>query len=372
MTQTVPGQEGGAHDHEEPSRFLVNSYREWAEGEGVPIIEGFSVDLINAPVGRWERLGVNGAVVNVAGRGDFLDMWLVEIPPGQALIPQHHLFEAVAYVISGRGSTTIEAAGRSHSFEWGPKSMFALPLNAKYQFFNASGREPARIALTTSFPITMNLYHNADFIFGVDYEFTDRLRGPATHFQGAGRHVTDTHKDLRHDFWETNFVPDLGVFSELRPLDWRGKKSNGILFLLADGVLHAHMSEITVGRYKLAHRHMGGTHIYPVTGKGYSLLWYEGDTERIRIDWEHGHVYSPPDNMYHQHFNVSGEPARYFAVKFGNYRYPVTGRMSSQFTAGSKDLRERKTQIEADQEDPAIRELYLAELRKAGIEPDLT
>ena len=30
--------------------------------------------------------------------------------------------------------------GRKHSFEWGPKSLFALPLNARYQHFNASGQ----------------------------------------------------------------------------------------------------------------------------------------------------------------------------------------------------------------------------------------
>ncbi|GAA5199905.1 hypothetical protein GCM10023322_76580 [Rugosimonospora acidiphila] len=354
------------------TRFLINAYRDWVEGEGVPLIEDFAVDLRTAPVAPWPRLGVNGAVVNVAGRGDFLDLWLLDLPPGQALVPQHHLFEAVAYVISGRGSTTIETRDCSHSFEWGPKSMFALPLNARYQLFNASGREPARIALTTAFPIMMNLLHNADFIFDVDFEFAERLRGPAGHFRGEGRHLSDLHADLTHNFWETNFVPDLGVFAELRPLERRGTASNGIQFMLADGVLHAHMSEIAVGRYKKAHRHMGGTHIYPVTGAGYSLLWYEGDTTRHRVDWCHGVVYSPPDNMYHQHFNVSGEPARYFAVKMGNYRYPVTARMNSQFAASSEQIRERKTQIEYEDEDPAIRELYLSELAKVSIAPKLT
>ena len=40
---------------------------------------------------------------------------------------------------------------------------------------------------------------------------------------------------------------------------------------------------------------MGGTHIYPVSGHGYSLLWYEGNEERRRVDWSYGVVYSPPD-----------------------------------------------------------------------------
>ena len=364
MTETLHD-----HDQDEPMRFLVSSYRDWVADEGVPLVEGFSVDLRSTPVAPWARFGINGSVINVAGRGDFLDLWLLELPAGSSMTPQHHLFEAVVYVISGRGNTTIEANGHSHSFEWGPKSMFAIPLNATYQIFNSSGREPARIAVTTAFPIAMNLIRNADFIFGVDYDFSERIVAPDSHFHGSGRPILHRHNDKDEHFWETNFVPDLGVFGQLKSLERRGKASKGIKFLLAEGVLHAHMSEIPVERYKKAHRHMGGTHIYPVTGQGYSLLWYEGDTERIRVDWQHGFVYSPPDNMYHQHFNVSDEPARYFAVKMGNYRFPVTARMSGQFGATAQQIRDRKTQIEYEEQDPAIHAAYVDELRKVGREP---
>jgi uncharacterized RmlC-like cupin family protein len=347
--------------------FLISSYRDWVADEQVPLHQDFAVDLRTADVARWERFGANGAVVNVAGRGDYLDMWLLEIPPGGATVPQHHLFEAVAYVISGRGSTTVQAPDGERSFEWGPKSMFAIPLNAAYRLYNASGTTPARIALTTAFPIAMNIYRDSDFLFGTDYTFRSRFETAG--FDGNGRPVHDERHSAKHNFWVTNFVPDLGVFNKLQGLDWRGKASKGIMFLLADGVLHAHMSEIPVGSYKMAHRHMGGTHIYPVTGRGYSLLWYEGETTRRRVDWEHGWVYSPPDNMYHQHFNLSSEPSRYFAVKFGNYRYPVTGRMTDQFTdfGYSEAKRAKKTQIEYEDEDPAIRELYLQEIAKAGV-----
>ena len=359
-----------AEEHDgagEQMEFLISSYLEWVRGEGIPLHEDFGVNLMQAEVGPWERFGINGAVLNVAGRGDYLDSWLFELPAGGSSTPSHHLFEAVAYVVSGRGSTTVTTSHGSRSFEWGPKSMFCIPLNATYQLFNASGREPARIALTTAFPITMNVFHNEDFIFGTDVEFPERLG--TDDFKGGGRGIHDVRHNAEHNFWITNFVPDLARFDELKGLEWRGKASKSIMFLLAEGVLHAHMSEIPPGMYKKAHRHMGGTHIYPVTGRGYSLLWYEGSDERIRVDWEHGWCYSPPDNMYHQHFNLSDEPARYFAVKFGNYRYPVTGRMTGQFedfgySDGAKD---KKTQIEYEEEDPTIRELYLAELDKAGL-----
>jgi uncharacterized RmlC-like cupin family protein len=347
--------------------FLISSYREWVTGEKVPLHQDFAIDLREVEVAPWQRFGANGAVINVAGRGDYLDMWLLEIPPGGSTVPQHHLFEAVAYVISGRGSTTVYAPDGERSFEWGPKSMFAIPLNGGYRLYTASGTTPARIALTTAFPIAINVYRDSDFIFGTDYTFRSRFETAG--FDGKGRMVHDKTSDLYKDFWETNFVPDLGEFNELTSLEWRGKNSNSIMFLMANGALHAHCSEIPVGRYKLAHRHIGGTHIYPVNGPGYSLLWYEGDQERIRVDWDHGWSYSPPDNMYHQHFNVSDEPSRYFAVKFGNYRYPVTARMTDQFAdfGYSEGKKQKKTQIEYENEDPAIRELYLAEIAKAGL-----
>lgn len=353
----------GIHGNPE---FLIDSYRQWAKAQEVPLAEGFAIDLRSTPVGPWDLFEANGSIINVKGRGDFLDMWLLEIPPGSKTKRQRHLFETVAYVISGRGSAQIAKGEDARSFEWGPKSMFAIPLNTDYEIYNLSGREPARVALTTSFPIIMKLFRNESFIFNTEFRFPERL-GESRYYEGSGRALSDHVSGLQHNFWETNFVPDLGVFAELKPLEHRGKASNSVMFLLADGDLHAHMSEIPVGSYKKAHRHMGGTHIYPVTGRGYSLLWYEGDEERYRVDWQHGFVYSPPDNMYHQHFNLSDEPARYFAVKMGNYRYPVTDRMSGQFRAGVEEMRRTKNQIEYEDEDPAIRKLYLEELARSGV-----
>src|SRR5512140_1329202 len=98
-------------------RIGVDSYLEWLAGEGIPTVEDFGVDLFEVGTRPWARLGVNGAAVHLKGRGDFVSMFVLDIAPGAATSPQRHLYEEVLYVLSGRGSTTIEASdGRKHTF----------------------------------------------------------------------------------------------------------------------------------------------------------------------------------------------------------------------------------------------------------------
>ena len=155
--------------------FLRDPYMEWAEAEGVPLVEDFGVDLMATKTKPWARFGVDGAIVHLKGRGDFVSVFILDIPDGGETAPQRHLFEEVVYVLSGQGSTTVEtAAGGKHSFEWGPKSLFALPLNARYQHFNGSGSEPARLASTNNLCVMMKLFRSTEFIFGTSFGFTDR------------------------------------------------------------------------------------------------------------------------------------------------------------------------------------------------------
>nr|WP_239028461.1 cupin domain-containing protein [Pseudonocardia acidicola] len=312
----------------------------------------------------WARLGAHGAFVHLKGRGDFIDVVVVEIPPGGSTEPQRHLYEEVVYVLSGTGSTTIESAdgSRTHSFEWGPKSLFALPLNARYRHFNASGSEPARFASTTSLPIMMNLVHSEDFVFDHSGSFPERL-GDDRFFTGEGEFIK--MRPGRH-MWETNFVPDLATF-ELQHWSARGAGGSNMMFVLADGTMHAHISEMPVGTYKKGHRHGADFHVYAVTGNGYSLLWYEGDEEFRRVDWRHGVVYAPPDMMFHQHFNTSPEPARYLAVAMGGLRYPFTTDKRKTFMGMDVSVRDGGRQIEYEHQDPRIHQLYIDELARRGL-----
>jgi len=156
-------------------KMLLDPYAAWAAQEGVPITEDFGVDLIAVPTAHWARFGIEGGIVHLKGRGDFVSIFVLDLAPGANTSPQKHMFEEVVYVLSGHGSTTIETSdGRKHSFEWGPKSLFALPLNARYQHFNSSGRERARIASTNNLALMLNLFHNESFVFDNGYQFPER------------------------------------------------------------------------------------------------------------------------------------------------------------------------------------------------------
>jgi gentisate 1,2-dioxygenase len=346
-------------------RLLTDPYMEWLEEQNLPIVEDFGVDLLAVETAPWDLLGADAAFVNLKGRGDFISVTVVDIPPGGATEPQRHLYEEVVYVLSGRGSTTIESADgkRRHSFEWGPKSLFALPLNARYRHFNASGSEPARFASTTNLPMQLKLFHNREFVFENPWSFGERLGGER-HFAGEGDFIPT--RPGRH-MWETNFVPDLASF-ELQQWAARGAGGSNMMFVLADGTMHAHISEMPVGTYKKGHRHGADFHIYAVTGHGYTLLWYEGDEDFHRVDWRHGVVYAPADRQFHQHFNASRDPARYLAVAFGGLRYPFTEDKRKTFMGMDVSLREGGRQIEYEDEDPRIRRLYAEALAENGVE----
>jgi mannose-6-phosphate isomerase-like protein (cupin superfamily) len=344
-------------------KLLLDPYLSWAERQGVPITEDFGVDLLKAPTGPWPMLGVDGGIVHLKGRGDFVSIFVLDLGPGENTAPQKHLFEEVVYVLSGHGSTTVETSdGRKHSFEWGPKSLFALPLNARYRHFNSSGREHARLASTNNLCSMLNLFHNEAFVFDNSFDFVDRQGAPGF-FAGEGNFIPVRPG---RNMWETNFIPDLSAF-ELKTWEARGAGGSNMMFILAEGTMHAHSSQMPVGTYKKAHRHGADFHVFAVTGHGYSLLWYDGEPDFVRVDWQHGVVFAPPDQMFHQHFNTSPNPARYLAVAMGSLRYPFTADKRRVFLGVDVNVKDGGCQIEYENQDPRIHQIFLAELAKHGV-----
>jgi mannose-6-phosphate isomerase-like protein (cupin superfamily) len=346
------------------ARVAVDVYLEWLKREGIPVTEDFGVDLLKVPTGRWPRYDVAAAAVHLKGRGDFLCMFVFDIPPSGATASQRHLYEEVFYVLDGRGSTAIETPdGRKHSFEWGPRSLFAIPLNARYRLFNGSGSQPARLVSTANLPAVLNMFHDENFVFDNPWDFEARM-GSSRYFGGEGDFIP-----IRpgNHLWETNFVPDLAAI-ELQPWGDRGAGGSNIMFILADGTMHAHISEMPVGTYKKAHRHAADFHVMCVTGTGYSLLWYEGQQDWVKVDWKHGTVFAPPDRMFHQHFNTSPVPARYLATAYGSLRYPFTeSKRKSLFGGVSTSVKEGGDQIEYADQSPRVHELFKQEAAKNGV-----
>jgi len=354
-------------------RFLNDPYLSWAHGEGVPIHLDFGHDLLSLETGRWDRYDAKGCFAHTHGRGDFMANYVIEIEPGKRTAPVSHLYEAFVYVLEGYGVTKLWLAnGQEQSFEWGPKSLFAIPLNTKYQIFNGSGREKVRLSVTNDAPLTLNLYHNVDFVFNNPFQFPERI-GQPNQFTGEGELVTVRRGAgvAQLNIWETNFVPDLTGF-KLYELNERGKGSLNVSFVLADGTMHAHVSQIPAGRYKKAHRHAAGTHVHAVDGEGYSLLWYEGDSEFKEFPWKHGFMYTPPFWMFHQHFNTCGKPARYLACSLGSRRYPfISLRKKSAEGGGSTSIQNGGRQIEYEDQDPRIHRKWLEAMAVSGVPSEM-
>ena len=346
------------------SEFLRDPYLEWVAGEGVPVKEDFGVDLLHTETSPWARYGVNGSIVHLKGRGDFVSVFILDIPAGGGTSPQRHLYEEVVYVLSGQGSTSVETAdGEKISFEWGPKSLFALPLNARYQHFNGSGAEPARLASTNNLCVMMKLFRSTEFVFGTPFDFSDRAL-PSGYFSGEG----DIIPAPRGRFmWESNFIPDMGTV-ELLENPKRGKGSSTLAFILGDGMMHAHSSLMPVGTYKKAHRHGPDYHVMIIDGEGYSLFWYEGDEDFIKVDWREGWAFAPPDQMFHQHFNVCARPVRYMATAIGNSRFPFTERNTNAKLGVDLSVKDGGGQIEFEDQDPRIHPMYLEALAAHGAE----
>jgi uncharacterized RmlC-like cupin family protein len=333
-------------------------------------VDEFAVDLTTVETAPWPRLGdgIRGAFVHLKGRGDFVALQVIDIPPGGKTQRLQHLCDEVFYVLSGHGNASFEIARKETvGFEWGFRSLFSPPLNVPYRLFNGSGRETARLVCTTNLPFLFNLFRNERFLFDNPFPFQDRV-GKDAYFAGDGDFLALTPG--KH-MWETNFVADLATF-EMPEWESRGTGSRNIKFILADSAMHAHTSEMPVGTYKKAHRHGAGAHVFALTGSGYTLMWYDGDLKGDKGDfesheWKHGFVFAPPDGMFHQHFNTSPEPARYLAVSLGSHRYPVIAAKAARKNDPERAAKEGGYQIDYEDQDPRIHALWLKELAKTGV-----
>ncbi len=341
-----------------PKLARIDPYRDWAESQGVPIVKGYYIeDMSSVELGPWPRKGGRGAILNLDTTGA-KDAHIVEIAPGGTSEPEHHMYEEIVYVLSGRGATSIWYDEKhKQTFEWAHGSLFAIPLNAWYQHFNSSS-EPVRYIGVTNLPPTLRQYHNLDFIFDCPFQFTDRFGGEESYFNGQG-------KLFQERIWETGFIPDARA---MRLFEWKERGGGGsqVRLQLADASISCHISRFQVGTYKKAHRHGPGAHLLILEGQGFSLFW-EGDSkEWQKVDWKPGTLAVVPfDDCLHQHFNAGPGSARYLAILAGTGGGRKFG--SGERQRGSDvSMNEGGNQMEYEDEDPRVHELFEAEVAANG------
>ncbi|WP_375258471.1 hypothetical protein [Citreimonas sp.] len=333
------------------TRFIASEGLEIQNGNYVPSLHEIELK-------PWARRGGNAVFLNHDASRTSNDCYVMEIPAGQKLAPHRQLFEETVLILSGRGSTVVwDDSGHKVSFEWGPGSIFGIPLNAHHQHFNGSGSEPARYVSTTNLPPIMNVFEDPDFLFGTSYDFKGRFNGEPDYFADQGE-----QKGL---LMETNFVHD-AINLPLIEAKERGAGGGHIRFQLAKCSMNSHISQFPVGTYKKCHRHGPGAHVIILSGEGYSLMYPEGE-EPTRYEWKPGSMIVPPNMWYHQHFNTGTTPARYLAFKYEG----VAIRNAQGVPKAWISQRIGGDQIDYADESREVRSMFANALAKNGLEPKM-
>jgi mannose-6-phosphate isomerase-like protein (cupin superfamily) len=270
-------------------KYLVDTYGDWAKGEGIPIVTGAAIDLLAIETKPWARFELGGAFCHLDRRDDFLTLYVVTLAPGARSAPQHHLYEELCFVLSGQGVTEIERDGATREIAWSRDSLFALPMNARYRHRN-TGAEPVRMAIVSDLRYLLSLYRNERFLFAAI-------------------------QDLGQDFAA---APEVVDALDRTPLDDGGRR-----FSLGSGSIGADLIALAPRTRLPARRQMQGIPLLGVTGNGHMLIGADRPGDATRIDWRRGMAVAAPGMQFNQHFNAGNTPARFLEMQFGSERFPL-------------------------------------------------
>jgi quercetin dioxygenase-like cupin family protein len=327
-------------------RLERDFYRDWIKTSKVPMVEGYSIlDAKTQETQPWPDIGGRGVYLNFSGNVH-IDAAIWEIPASKALVQRHHFYEQILTVLSGRGYTTFTQGRRQNKFEWAEGSMFSIPMNLVHRHFNSDSAHPARLLVFSTFPYALQSFGSVGLLSNMQYDFNDRFDASPDFFKRNER--------IRQRWEQANFVRDIRS-AEVVAWEERGEGNASMYWDMAGNtILEPHISEFEVGSYKLGHRHPYEAIILTLNGKGFSLAGKGSlkDNEAVKMDWKAGSVVSPPFFWYHQHFNTGTTVARYLAITEGDFPKRLGIPLEVE-------------QIEKEQEDPAIRRLFEAELQKA-------
>ena len=83
-------------------------YVRWMKNQELPIHIGHGMaDLRTLEVAPYARTGGNAAFLQLHGMQGITGGYIGEIPPGEALKPERHLYEKVVCILSGQGATEV-------------------------------------------------------------------------------------------------------------------------------------------------------------------------------------------------------------------------------------------------------------------------
>ena len=348
-------------------------FERWVASEGLKVIQQQVIPDIRAvDLEPWERTGCDGALLDLTPypieEGDVLtnagtSRYLCDIPPGGTFRAERHMYEEMFFVVSGRGAATVwYPDSPKQTFEWHEGSVFSIPLNTWHELYNGSGDTPARLYAAFNAPTVFNLYNSEQFIFNCDATFPERFDPyDETYFSGKS-------EKIKERLVRTNFVSNVRNMT-LDRMQYRGPGTN-MHALMADGHFVCHLSEFPGLTYKKAHtatnnRTRAGlnsevAYLF-LNGEGFDLQWAPGVNPAPGVPFEridyHAWSLLTPGNGYHQHFNTAQEPIRYVVLRRGN----------PELVGGGG--RDTNPQIEFGEEDPAVWEVFEAELRRKGYDP---
>lgn len=300
-------------------------YERWVEDDlKLEMHRGFAAGpLGRMAVARWEERNIGATFFDFVGAESLAGMYVGELAPGQSTTPVKQLFEEVIYIIRGQGSATVKTPKRTYSFEWGPRSLFAIPLNCSYQLHNGSGLDEVRFISVNTLPVMMNLLRDNDFVFGgAEHDFgrIDASVDPAD----AELYLPDAQHDRTAvNLYDTNFVPDIlavprSSFAE------RGHGNATAYLELSNSSLSCHVAQHPGLQFYNPHRHGPSGFVFTLSGKGYSLMWLEGGAME-RFDWPEDDigVIVPPTMWWHGHWGTDPMSMQ-LAVKLMSRKHPVS------------------------------------------------
>jgi len=336
-----------------------SAYESYLSSLELPVYRGHHADLGTIELAPWAERECNAAFLMFEGMEDIHEARVIELPPGKTLPPSRLALEELVYVLGGRGICTVWGDDQTpkKSFEFGPHAIFMMPPNYTYQLSNVQGDRPTRVLISNYLPLALQTIPNLDFFFNNDKVDLSLVYGEDLNpfSEAVVTHPVGNRSGLRN-LWVGNFLPDMATWDKLEPYRTRGAGGTTVYFRSKTGK-GGHMSVFPPGRYKMAHRHGPGRVIVIPRGEGYSLVWPPGG-EKTMIPWQEGTCFTPPDQWFHQHFNVGREPARYIA--FGSPRL-----LSGHF----EFLPEQ--QIAYTDEEPWVRQKFEEELAKRGLVSDI-